>query len=53
MKCKKKNCTNQVEEGKKYCKLHQAKREEKFKNLFALGSTVLVGGVGLLKKIKK
>ena len=52
-KCKKKNCPNQVEEGKKHCKYHQSRIEENTKNLVALGSAVLMGGIGLFKKIKK
>lgn len=52
-KCKKKNCSNQVEEGKKYCKFHQAKREDLGKKLLGLAPAVLMGGIGLLKKIKK
>lgn len=52
-KCKKNNCSNQVEEGKRYCKFHQAKKEENAKNIVALGSVVLMGGIGLFKKIKK
>ena len=52
-KCKKKNCPNQVEEGKKYCKFHQAKREDLGKKLLGLASAVVMGGIGLFKKIKK
>ena len=53
MQCKKKNCSNQVEEGKKYCKYHQSRIEENAKSLVALGSTVVLGGLGLFKKFKK
>lgn len=50
-KCKKKNCNKEVEEGKKYCKFHQAKREDNAKKLIGLGTTV--GGIVLFKMIKK
>ena len=51
-KCKKKKCPNQVEEGKKYCKYHQSRMEENTKNLLALGSALVLGGIGLIKKNK-
>jgi|GEM_PF-3924136 len=51
-KCKKKNCSNQVEEGNKYCKFHQSKREENAKILVGLGTAVM-GGIGFIKKFKK
>jgi len=51
-KCKKKKCPNQVEEGKKHCKYHQSRMEENTKNLLALGSALVLGGIGLFKKNK-
>lgn len=49
-KCKNKNCPNQVEEGKKYCKYHQSKREDYGRKLLGLA---VMGGIGLFSKIKK
>lgn len=52
-KCKKKNCSNEAQEGQKYCKLHQAQREDFGKKLLGLAPAVLMGGIGLLKKFKR
>ena len=53
MKCKKKNCPNEVQKGQKYCRFHQAQREDFGKKLLGLAPAVLMGGIGLFKKIKK
>ncbi|MFW3626020.1 hypothetical protein [Aerococcus viridans] len=52
-KCKKKNCPNEVQKGQRYCRFHQAQREDFGKKLLGLAPAVLMGGIGLFKKIKK
>ncbi|NMB17967.1 MAG: hypothetical protein GX984_00725 [Erysipelothrix sp.] len=51
--CKHKDCSNQVTAGEKRCKYHQAIREENSKKLIALGGSLVLGGIGLIRKIKK
>lgn len=52
-KCKKKNCANEVLEGQKYCRFHQAQRDDFNKKLIGLAPTVLMGGIALFMKNKK
>ena len=50
-KCKKKNCPNQVEEGKIYSKFHRSKIEDIVKGTLGIASTL--AGIVFLKKNKK
>lgn len=55
-KCKKKNCSNEVLKGNKYCNYHLNQREDKGKKLIGVVATVpvlLLGGKNILKKFKK
>ena len=53
-KCKNKSCTNEAEEGEKYCKHHQAKREAVIKQAIGgLGTLAATFGMALVKKGKK
>ncbi|WAT25344.1 hypothetical protein OZ415_04580 [Aerococcus urinaeequi] len=55
-KCKKKDCSNEVSKGNKYCNYHLNQREDKGKKLIgALGtaSALLMSGIRVIKKFKK
>lgn len=52
-KCKRKNCTNEAVEGKRYCKYHRSIVEETVKGAIGVGTTLSVAGIALFRKVKK
>lgn len=51
-KCKKKNCKNEAVEGKKYCRHHQAKKEERIKALVSGSTTLALAALAIVRKVK-